>query len=1214
MSKVSTDNKDFSIEKDQKKVLEKMVQVYLESNHILSNGYKSSELEVWFSKTADINSKPITKINYENVVKSLYKNGFICNNTDGTQYLRIVNEYIDPKTGDTVMSNVRAEIEGLFLIQEYCKTNSIQKLIDLKPVGNINKENVKFTKKFPMYDKNSEVLKNAEFPDLNFSVCYKIEKDFGIHDKISQNIIAKWMDSKKIFRYINRVRFTHPTLPLHADISIVKTNRKVKGKVVVPQYTIQDAKVFTNIEHYELELEIDNTRVGLGTEYNTAEKVIAVIRKGVRFILSGLQETNYPITNRETNQVLDDYMRLVHGETYEPRTVTPYDFIGPSSYTLQVENIVENTEGSYIPNIRNNYTVTDKADGQRRMLYISNNGRIYMISNSMGIIFTGTMTNEKTLYNSLLDGEHILYDKMGKFINLYAAFDIYYVNGISVRELAFMKIDGQEEDLDNKYRLLLLHRCIRLIKPYSVLDSSIKKDDKALPGDKVEVNHACEFVIECKNFYSTNDGVSIFQACSKILSDIENGIYQYNTDGLIFTPSNTGVGSDRVGMAGKLQKTGWELSFKWKPPHYNTIDFLVSVMKNKEGKDDVHTIFETGLNVTSSQKLLQYKTLILRCGFNEKQHGYLNPYQNIIDDVIKTPSDTGYEVKYKPVPFQPTSPEDPKACLSNIMLNETGDGTLIMKTEEGDLFEEDMIVEFSYNNSGDEGWKWTPLRVRYDKTNELRSGRPNYGNSYPLANSIWKSIHNPVTSEMITTGTKIPEIEQDEEIYYNRRKKESDTKPLRNFHKLYVKSKLIKGVCHRNNILIDFAVGKAVDLPRWRENHLKFVFGIDYAKNNIHDNLNGACARYLTERKKYEDMPSAIFTVGNSALNVRDGTAFSSDKDKMIAKAVFGNGPKDRKILGEGIYKHYSIAKDGFNVASCQFALHYFFENPKVFHGFMRNLSECLRIDGYFIGTCYDGKTVFNLLKSKLKEESVVFMKNENKICEITKMYDETGFPDDENSIGYPILVYQETINKVFREYLVNFNYLTQIMEDYGFILVQKQEANKMGLPNGSGLFSELFTHMQNEIKRDPKLKDDYGDSIDLSDAEKGISFLNRYFVFRKVRDVHAKKLEDIISNNQNEMEKIEDEYEETKDVLKLSKSVIKTEEKKEETIEEQTKPTIKRKIKKIKLVINEYSPIVESPEPVPEPKPEPKPEVAKEAPIIIKKIKKPKLVIKDEK
>jgi len=103
MSKVSNDSKDFSSEKDQKKVLEKMVQVYLESNHILSNGYKSSELEIWFSKTADINSKPITKINYENVVKSLYKNGFTCNNTDGTQYLRIINEYIDPKTGETVI-------------------------------------------------------------------------------------------------------------------------------------------------------------------------------------------------------------------------------------------------------------------------------------------------------------------------------------------------------------------------------------------------------------------------------------------------------------------------------------------------------------------------------------------------------------------------------------------------------------------------------------------------------------------------------------------------------------------------------------------------------------------------------------------------------------------------------------------------------------------------------------------------------------------------------------------------------------------------------------------------------------------------------------------------------------------------------------------------------------------------------------------------------
>jgi hypothetical protein len=58
---------------------------------------------------------------------------------------------------------------------------------------------------------------------------------------------------------------------------------------------------------------------------------------------------------------------------------------------------------------------------------------------------------------------------------------------------------------------------------------------------------------------------------------------------------------------------------------------------------------------------------------------------------------------------------------------------------------------------------------------------------------------------------------------------------------------------------------------------------------------------------------------------------------------------------------------------------------------------------------------------------------NGKKIYELTKQYSQTGFPDDENSIGC-FDVYQESINKTFREYLVNYPLLVRMMENYGFI------------------------------------------------------------------------------------------------------------------------------------------------------------------------------------
>ena len=65
-------------------------------------------------------------------------------------------------------------------------------------------------------------------------------------------------------------------------------------------------------------------------------------------------------------------------------------------------------------------------------------------------------------------------------------------------------------------------------------------------------------------------------------------------------------------------------------------------------------------------------------------------------------------------------------------------------------------------------------------------------------------------------------------------------------------------------------------------------------------------------------------------------------------------------------------------------------------------------------------------LKDKEKDESIILMNGSEKQFEITKMYSQTGFPDDENSLGFKISVYQETINKEFDEYLVNFDYFVK--------------------------------------------------------------------------------------------------------------------------------------------------------------------------------------------
>jgi len=191
----------------------------------------------------------------------------------------------------------------------------------------------------------------------------------------------------------------------------------------------------------------------------------------------------------------------------------------------------------------------------------------------------------------------------------------------------------------------------------------------------------------------------------------------------------------------------------------------------------------------------------------------------------------------------------------------------------------------------------------------------------------------------------------------------------------------------------------------------------------------------------------------------------------------------------------------------------------------MNNLSQTISIDGHFVATCYDGNQVFKLLANKEKGQGVILEENNTKIFEISKQYDETGFPDDENSLGYSINVYQETINKYFVEYLVNYNYLVRVMEDYGFIPLSDEEASHLNMPYSSGLFSTLYS----QLEKDKNTKY-YGKALEMSPNEKKISFLNRYMIFKKVRNVDGSQIMKLAMKNYEFDEPVVKPIEEDKD------------------------------------------------------------------------------------
>ena len=1116
-----------------------MTQKYLDN--VLNKQDGLSELEVKFG-TKGI--KQITKDDFDNVIRKLISSGFKI--IKSQEYcLKIQSEFTDVTTGKRKLSYIRAEIYGLNSIQTYCRTDKIDAV------------NFRFIKKTKAKE-GSEIIPPVDFDDFNFRLSYQKESLIPQTSDVAQAVISTWENDKKIFRHINRTTLIHDDYPFQVDMSVVKESHRKDGHPIL-EYSFKSAKVSECEPKYEIEIEVVNSKVGAGTRFRNGIVLADYLRTGIKLVLAGIQGTNFPVSYHELFKVKQQYYYLLHPEEKMKKlaaarssgsksrqaeledvvesginiSLTPNHFIGPSSYTLQILNIAPINEDCTTPNIRNNYSVTDKADGMRKMLYVAPNGRIYLVNTNMDFEFTGAICGEEKIYNTLIDGEHIIHNKRGDYINLYAAFDIYFLSGNDVRHNAFINLLVEDEDAtrlrdeseeDPRYaeerrmavaatassreqqrrsegeagessrgvkkgnqesRIELLKQTIRYMNARSVVS-----------GEIVPIR------ITSKKFEVATPEKDIFACSGLIIRGQKSGIFEYNVDGLIYTPVHTGVASNKVGVAGPLHKTTWDMSFKWKPLNQNTIDFLITTKKDKSLKEFVGNIFESGIDTMKSDQLQQYKTIILRVGYDERKHGYINPCAAIIEDNIPRAGDVDLEDGYKPVPFYPTNPYDPEACICNIPLREDENGVLQMFTKNEEIFDDETIVEFSYDASRPKHWRWVAERVRYDKTAEYKRGIKNYGNAYHVANNNWYSIHNPISEEMIATGQNIPDELADDDVYYNRGSGDNLTRAMRDFHNLYVKKMLITKTAAKGNTLIDYAVGKAGDFPKWIDAHLSFVFGIDLSKDNIENRVDGACARFLNYRKKFRSMPYALFVNGDSSANIKSGDAVFTEKGKQIVHALFNEGPKDEGVLGKGVYRQYGKASDGFNISSCQFALHYFFENIEKLNNFIKNLSQCTKVDGYFIGGCYDGVTMFNALRSTQRGSSIALNIDGTEIWEVTKDYSQTTFDDDISSVGYAINVYQDSINKTIKEYLVNFEYFTQLMDSYGFQLVKREEANKMGLPNGSGMFGELFSRMEADIQQDQSIRNRYGSAPYMNAKEKQISFYNRYFVFKKISSV----------------------------------------------------------------------------------------------------------------
>ena len=250
------------------------------------------------------------------------------------------------------------------------------------------------------------------------------------------------------------------------------------------------------------------------------------------------------------------------------------------------------------------------------------------------------------------------------------------------------------------------------------------------------------------------------------------------------------------------------------------------------------------------------------------------------------------------------------------------------------------------------------------------------------------TIHNPVTTEIITNGDNIPSLDEEEKKYYNRKdneqKDKSITYNLQTFHNKVIKSRLLlenavnalrKDDSERHISLLDLACGKGGDIGKWNNLNINNCVGIDIVYNNINDNIDGACERYnfYTNKLGKHNVSDMKFLVGDISQNI-DMTAFNKhpeykkDAEKL---RITSDGPR--------------YIENKFDIISTMFSLHYLFENKQNQMVLYKIFSDNLSNGGYFMLVL--GKEIYKS-KAHLRYESVKDIKIGKFEWKIIKNYD----------------------------------------------------------------------------------------------------------------------------------------------------------------------------------------------------------------------------------
>lgn len=923
------------------------------------------------------------------------------------------------KLKSQVKKNITLDITYIYDKRSYSSYRIT--IIDLENINN-------FINNYKIYSNNiiySKLIELINQKTKNIFIINKVKnsrnfiklKEFNINIKLSsenydieQSILYDLLKLKDIeSNYINfRLKQRHSIIVEDNDIytiSIDVTDVKQTNKI---DY------IYNTVSSYELEIDISFKKnlknFNLKDLYKTFSIYLLELEKF-------LQQSSYLMKNTEYKNVLSNFNKLIYNNDNE----SYYDLPAMQSISIEIDHIIKLLPG--------NYTVTDKADGDRYLMIIFNKN-VYLISNNLEI--KKILENISEEYNdTILDGEYIyLSSPYNKY--LYLAFDILFFKGqdIRVEELFKNRLDFLVKILNDLFNINLKIGFYPPKNEYNI-DNIIKFHDENMNFHLTQLINNLKI---SKDFNIINGKYFMFPMAISSKNDIYklsvllydkyiNGLNikcPYNLDGLVYTPINQKY---------VIKKSINYPILKWKPELRNSIDFYIEFEKDKNTnkimkvydysyKDDIQDNMQDNMQDNNEEN--NDINIIANKGFYQIANLYVGSVKNKQEVPVLFQNETENYIAYIPIV----------------------DG--YARDIHNNIIEDKTVVEFSYDNISklNKYCRWIPLKTRFDKTESVMKYKRKYGNFIYTANSIWQSIIKAITYEDIKLlsnnnlyDNQIELLKSKIDIKDNDKYYQLTTNigtGMRAFHN-YIKTNMIQTYCSiktyydNNKIMkkkldiLDVCAGRGGDLFKFYKANINSAVCIDKVEKGLCSGSDSAIYRYNTMKKRYPDSPPIKFIVANTCmkLDYLNQYKYSNINEINIKniKEIFGEDENSKN------YKTFDV----FNI---QFAIHYMFENKDTFNALCYNINKYLNQDGYVLITTFDGNIVHNsFINNHIKKISSI---DENNLIlyDIIKKYsdkiDLNNLVGDSN-LGLQIDIFNSIYSeKYIPEYIVNPKFLIE--------------------------------------------------------------------------------------------------------------------------------------------------------------------------------------------